>query len=144
MLIVVLLSCFQDSEYMYDHFKNVCLNGTQFANMMEWGVARTRARAPKFNAVQWHELRCKELVFSKTFKLKVRCLKGNGGNVFVGFINGSRKLRNLRDYMEHVQSGYITKRDHVQLFDYLAKRGPMLNHNTDVSVLHFKPVIKGL
>lgn len=93
----------------------------------------------RFN-VKWEDLDCVTVKRIGKFVIKMDCRKGRNRKYFVRF--GDTIMKHFGDYIRHLQSGKITKNQHTKLFRFLNKEskkyGPLLNHNLDLPILHFK------
>ena len=106
----------------------------------------------------WRGIACDtERVVAERFEIKTDCRAGRsplGRYKFFVRLSTShgerrRRMNNLYDYVRHLQSGYISRAQHISLFDMIERRRKALekrmgqpvlsiNENREVPLLHFK------
>ena len=114
-------------------------------------------KPPRFSRdYKWSEIHCKSMKLG-IFTIKTPCKSPSGYafsdknirkyKIFVKVEN--YKLRHMGDYAKLIRKGVITQRDHEMFLSFLiwhwnntqsiiGKQIVMINHNTDVPLLHFK------
>ena len=105
----------------------------------------------------WSDIACDtERVVAGRFEIKTLCRGGRSPlgryKLFVRLTpshGGRRRMRNLYGYARHLQTGHITRSQHISLFDVIEHRRTALeatlghaiaaiNENREVPLLHFK------
>lgn len=114
-------------------------------------------KPPRFTRqYKWSEIHCKNIQVG-IYTIKTPCKSPSGKTFsdtnirkFKIFVKiGNFKLRHMADYAMLIRKGVITRHDHTMLLSFLTwhwktvqttlgKRVVLINHNTDVPLLHFK------
>ena len=148
------------SDYGYKKMKNIDLNKYTFINFSDKEFKFEDVKYFKgYNSIlTWKDILCDEKSLD-IFTIKTNCKNPVTGknyqnkdnlSIYKVFIKG---YNNLGDYIKSIQSGKISKVNHIKLFSkifkiksdlelMLGKKIKLINHNLDVNILHFKFRIK--
>lgn len=144
------------SDYGYKKMKNIDLNKYTFINFSDKEFKFEDVKYFKgYNSIlSWKDILCDEKSLD-IFTIKTNCKNPVTGknyqnkdnlSIYKVFVKG---YNNLGDYIKSIQSGKISKVNHIKLFSkifkiksdlelILGKKIKLINHNLDVNILHFK------
>ena len=139
------------ADIIYNAFTSLDLHGHEFVNFT--GSTRTESdlnlslnfekKEPVYStSIQWIDVECPtEKKLTPNITVKIDCRASTPERRAKVFVKG---FSNLYGYIQDLQNGVVTKKDHRALWNWLfstLKKNPtwtVFNENKEVSILHFK------